>query len=42
MFLKLRGWLQTSLTHTDSPTRPESDVPILEEILEKLQSYRSP
>jgi len=39
MFLKLRGWLQTSLTHPDSPTRPESDVTILDEILEKLKPW---
>lgn len=41
MFLKHRGWIQTSLTHPDSPTRPESDLPILEEILSQLQPWLS-
>lgn len=35
-FLHLRGWIQTSLTHPQSPQRPESDVAILEKILEQL------
>ncbi len=35
-FLQLRGWIQTSLNHPQSPTRPESDVAILEDILERL------
>ena len=35
-FLKLRGWIQTSLTHPQSPHRPDSDVAILENILEQL------
>jgi hypothetical protein len=35
-FLKLRGWIETSLTHPQSPTRPDSDVAILELILEQL------
>ena len=38
MFLHLRGWIQTNLTHPDSPSRPESDIPILKSILEQLQS----
>ncbi|MEZ6088731.1 MAG: dihydrodipicolinate synthase family protein [Pirellulaceae bacterium] len=35
-FLKLRGWIQTSLTHPNSPKRPDSDVAILDEILGRL------
>jgi hypothetical protein len=36
-FLKLRGWIQTSLTYPGSAQRPESDVAILEEILARLK-----
>jgi len=36
MFLHRRGWIRTSLTHPGSPTRPESDEPILDEILRQL------
>lgn len=36
MFLHQRGWLKTNLTHPQSPERPESDIPILAEILAKL------
>ena len=36
MFLHQRGWLKTTLTHPQSPERPESDMPILAEILDKL------
>lgn len=32
MFLNLRGRIATSLTHPNSPTRPESDLPLLEAI----------
>ena len=39
MFLHLRKWISTSLTHPASPERPESDVPILEEIFEKLRPW---
>ncbi len=35
-FLKLRSWIQTSLTHPHSPTRPDSDIAILQNILEQL------
>ena len=35
-FLKLRGWIKNSLTHPLSPHRPDSDVAILENILEQL------
>ncbi|MEZ6035035.1 MAG: dihydrodipicolinate synthase family protein [Planctomycetaceae bacterium] len=36
MFLHARGWIRSDLTHPDSPTRPESDIPILKEILQQL------
>lgn len=36
MFLHRRGWIHTSLTHPDSLARPESDGPILDEILRQL------
>ena len=32
MFLKQRGWIKTDLTHPNSPTRPNSDHEILEQI----------
>lgn len=41
MFLHQRGWISTSLTHPDSPTRPESDQPVLDEILKQLRSWVS-
>lgn len=36
MFLHLRGWITSSLTHPKSPTRPESDVLVLKEIARQL------
>ncbi len=36
MFLKLRGWLETDLTHPRSPKRPDSDREILREIVEMM------
>ncbi len=36
MFLKLRGWIETDLTHPQSPTRPESDREILRGIVQQL------
>ncbi|MEY3174506.1 MAG: hypothetical protein RLZZ436_2420 [Planctomycetota bacterium] len=36
MFLQRRGWIRTSLTHPNSPCRPDSDGPILDEILRML------
>lgn len=36
MFLRLRGWLACDATHPASPTRPQSDLPILIEIGERL------
>ncbi len=35
-FLKLRGWLSTNRTHPESPKRPETDIPILEELAARL------
>jgi len=40
-FLKLRGWIQTSHTHPKSPTRPDSDLAILRDILERLENLHS-
>ena len=37
-FLKLRGWIRTDRTHPNSPTRPESDVPVLRDIAERLEA----
>ena len=34
-FLKLRGWIETDLTHPQSPQRPESDIAILKEMLQQ-------
>jgi dihydrodipicolinate synthase/N-acetylneuraminate lyase len=38
-FLKLRGWISCDATHPQSPSRPETDIPILQTILEQLQSH---
>lgn len=38
-FLHARGWIKTPLTYPGSPTRPDSDVPILRDILDHLRSY---
>jgi hypothetical protein len=37
-FLALRGWIACSDTHPASPTRPASDIPILQDILRQLES----
>jgi hypothetical protein len=37
-FLKLRGWLSCDATHPASPTRPNSDLPILQDILAQLEA----
>ena len=37
-FLKLRGWIHCDDTHPQSPTRPQSDIPILQNILNQLES----
>ena len=41
-FLKARDWIETSLTYPGSPTRPATDVPILQEILDRLVPKRTP
>jgi dihydrodipicolinate synthase/N-acetylneuraminate lyase len=38
-FLKLRGWLSCDNTHPQSPTRPASDIPILDNILDQLAIF---
>ncbi len=38
MFLHLRGWIASDRTHSQSPTRPESDRAILAEILARLEN----
>lgn len=35
-FLKIRGWIDSDQTHRDSPRRPESDIPILRDIADRL------
>jgi len=37
-FLKLRGWINSDRTCPGSPTRPNSDVPILAEIHKRLEA----
>ncbi|WP_233200290.1 dihydrodipicolinate synthase family protein [Blastopirellula marina] len=37
-FLHDRGWIQSSLTHPNSPQRPDSDEPILHDILQRLEA----
>lgn len=39
MFLERRRWIKTSLTHPQSPERPVSDGPILDEILKMLSRW---
>lgn len=38
-FLKLRGWISCNNTHPQSPTRPASDIPILQTILDRLSKF---
>ncbi len=38
-FLKLRGWLECDDTYPGSPSRPASDVAVLQGILDSLQPY---
>lgn len=35
-FLKLRGWIDSDAPHLNAPSRPESDIAILQNILERL------
>ncbi len=37
MFLKLRGWIGCDRTHPDSPTRPDSDRAVLQDLLRLLE-----
>ena len=41
MFLHQRGWIHTNLTHLNSPTRPDSDIPVMADILQQLYSTQS-
>lgn len=36
-FLHIRGLIETNLTHPASPQRPDSDIPILRDIADRLQ-----
>ncbi|MEM9367397.1 MAG: dihydrodipicolinate synthase family protein [Planctomycetota bacterium] len=36
--LHLRGWIPSPQTHPNSPTRPESDVPILRDIVQRIDA----
>jgi dihydrodipicolinate synthase/N-acetylneuraminate lyase len=38
-FLHLRGWLKSDELHSSIPRRPDSDVPILKNILERLNKW---
>jgi dihydrodipicolinate synthase/N-acetylneuraminate lyase len=38
-FLKLRGWIACSATHPQSPQRHETDIPILQDILDRLSRF---
>ncbi len=35
-FLKLRGWIESDQPHPHAPRRPDSDLPILRDILDRL------
>jgi dihydrodipicolinate synthase/N-acetylneuraminate lyase len=37
-FLKLRGWIECDTPHPDAPRRPESDIRILQNIIEQLSA----
>jgi len=38
-FLKLRGWITSPTPHPDNPRRPESDIAVLENILDRLKAW---
>lgn len=38
-WLHLRGWIASNLTHPYSPSRPESDIAILQTILKQCERY---
>jgi len=37
-FLKLRGWIKSNEPHPNTPRRPESDIEVLQKILDQLES----
>lgn len=37
-FLKLRGWIESDAPHPDVPKRPESDIEVLQKILDQLEA----
>ena len=37
-FLKLRGWTKSNEPHPNAPRRPESDIEVLQKILDQLES----
>ena len=37
-FMKLRGWIKSNEPHPNAPRRPESDIEILQKILDQLES----
>jgi dihydrodipicolinate synthase/N-acetylneuraminate lyase len=38
-WLYLRGWIASNLTHPSSPSRPESDIAVLQTILQQCERY---
>lgn len=38
-FLHLRGWIASNITHPRSPTRPASDLEVLQKILDQLEAF---
>ena len=40
-FLKLRGWIEDDVPHTRSTRRPESDIPVLQDIAERLAHWET-
>ncbi len=39
-FLRLRGWIRSSQPHPLCPRRPGSDLPVLREILRRLEAFK--
>ena len=37
-FLRLRGWISNDTTHPKSPERPASDIPVLRDIVERMEA----
>lgn len=40
-FLKLRGWIDCDATHPRAPKRPDTDISILRNIVERLQAWET-